>query len=153
MNKILPVLATIFLLFTIIGAAQTQSSGGNQPPVADPGGPYYGTVGVLVKFDGSASYDPDGTITDHYWQYTDGFFGWDSHGVTAEHTFGMAGTFPLSLMVTDNDGATSTIAHTEIIITPQQVIAEVPLGTIMASAAMIFALVGYFAVPRIRKKE
>lgn len=33
------------------------------------------------------------------------------------------------------------------------VVPEVPLGTIMASAAMIIALVGYFAIPKFRKKQ
>ncbi len=34
----------------------------NQAPTADPNGPYTGTVGVAVTFDGSGSTDPDGTI-------------------------------------------------------------------------------------------
>jgi len=44
---------------------------------------------------------------------------------------------------------------TDIVLTqlPHPVIPEVPLGTIMASAAMIVALVGYFAVPKFRKKQ
>src|SRR5210317_2208261 len=33
-------------------------SAGNQPPVADPNGPYTGTVGQPVQFDGSGSTDP-----------------------------------------------------------------------------------------------
>lgn len=36
---------------------------------------------------------------------------------------------------------------------PTPVIPEVPLGTIMASAAMIIALVGYFAIPKFGKKQ
>jgi len=38
-------------------------------------------------------------------------------------------------------------------ILPSPVIPEVPLGTIMASAAMIIALVGYFAIPKFRKRQ
>ena len=34
----------------------------NLPPVADANGPYSGTVGVSVSFDGTGSSDPDGTI-------------------------------------------------------------------------------------------
>lgn len=33
------------------------------------------------------------------------------------------------------------------------VIPEVPLGTVVASAAMIIALIGYFAIPKLRKKQ
>jgi len=36
---------------------------------------------------------------------------------------------------------------------PQQVIPEVPLGTIVASAAMIIALVAYLTVPKFRKRQ
>lgn len=36
---------------------------------------------------------------------------------------------------------------------PPHVIPEVPLGTIVASAAMIIALVGYFVIPKFRKKQ
>ena len=32
------------------------------PPIADPNGPYSGTVGVAVTFDGSGFHDPDITV-------------------------------------------------------------------------------------------
>jgi hypothetical protein len=35
---------------------------GNQPPVADAGGPYTGRPGEPVQFDGTGSFDPDGVI-------------------------------------------------------------------------------------------
>jgi PKD repeat protein len=56
---------------------------GNQPPVADPNGPYNGTVGIPVVFDGTGSSDPDGTIVAWDWDFGDGNVG---TGETPTHT-------------------------------------------------------------------
>jgi len=45
---------------------------GNQPPIADAGLPQTVTEGDLVTLDGSASSDPDGTITAYSWIQTGG---------------------------------------------------------------------------------
>lgn len=39
------------------------------PPVADPDGPYFGSVNVPLTLDGSASYDPNpgGSIVKYEW--------------------------------------------------------------------------------------
>jgi len=71
-----------------------------QPPVADANGPYQGTAGVAVSFDGSASADPDGTIQTYAWEFGDGNMG---SGVTPTHTYSETGNYPVSLTVTDND--------------------------------------------------
>jgi len=55
LKRILSVLATVFLLFSVIGAVQA-----GLPPVADVKGPYWAGVSDLIVFDGSGSYDPDG---------------------------------------------------------------------------------------------
>ena len=78
---------------------------GNQPPVADAGGPYSGTAGVPVVFDGSASTDLDGTIVSYSWDFGDGATG---TGVSPSHTYGAAGSYVVSLTVTDDDGAMDT---------------------------------------------
>ena len=51
----------------------------------------------------------------------------------------------------DDDGLTDTAMDTKII-TPISVIPEVPLGTIVASAAMMVTLMAY-AMPRWRRKR
>jgi hypothetical protein len=44
------------------------------PPIADPNGPYAGTVDVPVPFDGSGSFDPDpgDIIVQYIWDFGDG---------------------------------------------------------------------------------
>lgn len=59
---------------------------------------------LACSFDASGSSD-DGTITGYAWNFGDG--GGDS-GVTADHTYAAAGTYPVELTVTDDDGETGT---------------------------------------------
>ncbi|MFI7589617.1 PKD domain-containing protein [Spongisporangium articulatum] len=61
-------------------------------------------TGLSVAFDASASKDDDGTIASYAWNFGDGTTG---TGVTASHTYGAAGAFPVTLTVTDDSGATS----------------------------------------------
>jgi len=86
--------------------------GGNNPPVADANGPYSGTVGTLVSFDGSGSNDSDGSIVTYDWDFGDGNTG---TGVSPSHTYTAANTYTVSLTVTDNEGATDTATSTATI--------------------------------------
>jgi PKD repeat protein len=81
----------------------------NQPPVADAGGPYTGTAGVALTFDGSGSSDPDGTIVSYSWDFGDGNTG---TGVSPSHTYGANGNYTVSLTVTDNQSATGSTTTT-----------------------------------------
>ena len=103
----------------------------NNPPTADAGGPYSGTVGIEITFDGSGSSD-DGTITDYDWDFGDGNVG---SGVSSSHTYSTTGTFDVTLTVTDDNGEqdsqTTTITVSELSsITIDSVSPyEVPKGT------------------------
>lgn len=77
----------------------------NQQPVADANGPYTGTVGVPVTFDGSASNDPDGTIISYNWDFGDGTTVLDA-GPTPTHSYITDGVFNVTLTVTDDGGLT-----------------------------------------------
>ena len=78
----------------------------NQPPVADPNGPYIGTVGSPVQFDGTGSFDPDGgSIVAYDWDFGDGNTG---TGAPPTHTYAVAGTYAVSLTVTDDEGVSDT---------------------------------------------
>lgn len=87
----------------------------DEPPVAiietDPD-PATGVTPLDVDFDGSNSYDPDGTIVSFEWDYSynGSTFNTEGTGVTATHRYTNNGstnrTFTAALKVTDNDGYT-----------------------------------------------
>lgn len=68
------------------------------------------TVGATIGFDAGESYDPDGTIVRYDWDFTDGG-GFDATGMTAVWTFSAPGTYPVTLSVEDNQGATATLTR------------------------------------------
>jgi N-acetylmuramoyl-L-alanine amidase/PKD repeat protein len=82
---------------------------GNAAPTASPGGPYTGTAGREITFDGSASSDSDGTIAEYIWDFGDGTSG---AGAKPVHTYSKAGTYTLTLKVKDNSGSLSDAATT-----------------------------------------
>ena len=77
-----------------------------QPPIADAGGPYTAEVGAAVQFDGSASTDPDGTITAYSWDFGDGSA--TANGVGPVHIYTASGSYTVMLTVTDDQGMTGT---------------------------------------------
>lgn len=87
----------------------------NAAPIADTGGPYSGEAGTtLIRFDGSASSDPDGDALTFAWNFGDG-----STAIEAmpTHTYVTAGDFQVTLVV--NDGRMdSDSAVTAASITP-----------------------------------
>lgn len=62
-----------------------------------------------VEFDGRRSSDEDGRIVSYSWQFGDGG---SASGAKVKHRFDRAGTYTVTLTVTDNDGATGTAVHT-----------------------------------------
>lgn len=77
----------------------------NQLPTADAGGPYSGTQGTAVDFDGSGSSDTDGTLVDYSWDFGDGT---TDVGATVSHTYQSTGTYTVTLTVTDDAGDSDT---------------------------------------------
>ncbi len=76
----------------------------NQPPVAiADASPTSGEAPLTVQFDGSASYDPDGTIASFEWDF-DGDGTPDATTQTASYEFTAEGTYLVVLTVTDNLG-------------------------------------------------
>jgi len=83
----------------------------NQAPVAVAGAGYTAMVGVAMTLDGSLSHDADGRIVKYEW-------GFDQSGSTVWRysstspfqatTFTSAGSFKVTLRVTDDNGATAT---------------------------------------------
>ena len=78
----------------------------NQPPTAafTPTCTYLG-----CSFDGTASADSDGTVASYAWNFGDNTA--PGTGSTASHTYASAGTYTVTLTVTDNKGATGSVSH------------------------------------------
>jgi YD repeat-containing protein len=85
----------------------------NQAPVANAGGPYTGTTGTAVQFNGGSSSDADGIISSYQWNFGDGTSA--GSGVSPTHTYSTAGTKTVTLTVTDNNGATNSATTTATI--------------------------------------
>jgi PKD repeat protein len=79
----------------------------NQAPVARMAAPT--CVSLVCGFDGSTSSDPDGSITSYAWTFGDGG---TATGAKPSHTYAAGGTFTVTLVVTDNQGATGTTSTT-----------------------------------------
>lgn len=88
------------LLLGVVGVAQAIMP--NNPPFADPNGPYTGTVGVPVTFDGTGSYDPDGDPITYEWDFGDGSP--PVTGPTASHTYSVAAYYSVRFTVEDDKG-------------------------------------------------
>ncbi len=77
----------------------------NIPPVAEAGPDITAYVHEEVTFNASASYDPDGQILFYLWNFGDGSTG---TGVLTDHTYTEAGIYNVTLIITDNEGASAT---------------------------------------------
>lgn len=106
-HKVFAYFITIMLLTTSYITIVKTSSGLNIEsipniyPVADANGPYYGIVNQPITFDGSNSYDSDGSIILYEW-----FCGYNNfeYGMITQHTYTQPGNYKLILMIEDNDG-------------------------------------------------
>jgi heat shock protein HslJ len=78
------------------------------PPVGVITAPTQGTVDQPVKFDASSS-SSGGTITGYAWDFGDGTKG---NGKTVEHKYTKAGTYTVTLTITDSNGKTDSTTQT-----------------------------------------
>src|SRR5438445_546221 len=79
----------------------------NHPPTAVPGGPYSGSEGAAVAFNGGGSSDPDGDALNYAWAFGDGTTG---TGASPSHAYAGNGAYSVTLTVTDAKGAASAPA-------------------------------------------
>jgi len=70
-------------------------------------------MGQIIHFNGSASYDPDGSIVSFFWDFGDGT---NATSMIVEHAYEVNGTFVVMLTVTDDDDATSSTLSTKTIL-------------------------------------
>ncbi len=92
------------------GSSSTAVTLQDRPPVASftPSQSLVPT-GTAITFNGTASYDPDGTVTGYSWTFGDGFTG---SGSIVAHSFSTAGIYTVTLTVTDNGGLTNSTSST-----------------------------------------
>lgn len=93
----------------------------NQPPTASF---TYSCAELACSFDGTGSIDSDGTVVTYAWT-----FGADGSGAGAQpaHAFSAAGTYGVTLEVTDDSGATGSV-------TQQVTVSAAPSGTVSVGA-------------------
>jgi len=109
---------------------------GTLPPVAVVAAlPVSGDVPLNVAFDGSASYDSDGTVASYAWNFGDGNVG---TGAICGHTYNQAGTFTATLTVTDNAGAQGA-ATVKITVTDPNVV-NAPSGLAASVSGKVVTL-------------
>jgi MYXO-CTERM domain-containing protein len=75
---------------------------GNTAPYAEAGLPQSVLVGQAVTLDGSASMDSDGTIVSYAWDLGNGQ---TASGAVVQHTYTAPGSYVVTLVVVDDDGA------------------------------------------------
>ncbi len=87
----------------------------NTAPSADLGGPYTGSEGAAVGFDGSGSDDPDSDPLTYAWDFGDGSTG---TGPTPTHAYADDGEYTVTLVVNDgtvdSDPATTTVGISNV---------------------------------------
>lgn len=88
----------------------------NKPPIAAMEfAPTFGEAPLTVHFSGATSTDPDGQIVSYVWNFGDGAQG---NGMFTEHEYTKKGSFVVTLTVTDDKGASSSVKGTVFVIEP-----------------------------------
>lgn len=96
-------------MWTMLLRPATAAGPINQPPVARF---TWDCVDLTCTFDGSTSTDFEDSISAYDWVFDDGTAG---DQMTQDHTYAAAGTYVVSLTVTDNVGATNTVQHSVVV--------------------------------------
>lgn len=88
------------------GSASTAVTLQDRPPIASfTSTPSSTPTGTAITFDGTASYDLDGTVASYSWAFGDGATG---TGPVVTHSYSPAKTYTVTLTVTDNGGVTGS---------------------------------------------
>ena len=86
-------------------------------------------TGEIITFNASDSYDPDGSITNYFWDFGDGT---NATGMATEHSYADDGNYTVTLTVTDDDGATHNATATKTVLNRS------PVASFTESAEIIY---------------
>ncbi len=75
---------------------------------------------LTCSLDGSGSYDPDGTVSTWAWDFGDGNSQAASGSPTTSYQYAVPGTYNVTLTVTDNNNATTSVTHAVTVSGPVQ---------------------------------
>jgi PKD repeat protein len=103
----------------------------NRPPVADfidSGETVY--TDEIVRFNASASYDPDGIIVGFFWDFGDCTL---ATGATVDHCFEHNGTYTVTLTVIDDDGISASKNTTKSVINRP----DIQISNVASSKAVV----------------
>lgn len=89
--------------------------------------------GLSAAVDGSTSSDPDGSIASYEWQYGDG--GTATGVAPAQHAYTTAGSYNVTLTVTDNAGGTNAITHPVTVTAPPTAVIKLAEDTFTRNVA------------------
>ncbi|ROQ38588.1 beta-propeller uncharacterized protein DUF5122 [Frondihabitans sp. PhB188] len=96
--------------------AAAKTGAGGTPANVSPTASFTSTSSALTtSVNGTGSSDPDGSIASFAWTFGDGG---TATGSTASHTYTAAGTYTVTLKVTDNQGATGTTSKSIAVTAP-----------------------------------
>ncbi len=94
-------------------------------PISDAGLDQEACLNIDVQFDGSGSYDPDGSIVSYNWDFGDGTYG---TGIAPAHDYASTGNFTVILTVIDNDGLVASDECQITVFEPVQPPEDPPIG-------------------------
>ncbi len=108
--------------------------------------------GRTVLFSAESSYDPDGDLVTYRWDFGDGNVG---NGVFVTHRYGVRGDYLVTLVVTDDKGATSS-GTTSVGVSSPSVedtsnMALIRVGLVLGIFVVLVLIVLLVVLPRRRK--
>jgi len=119
------------------GSSSTAVTLQDRPPVASfTSTPTSAPTGTGITFDGTASYDLDGTVVSYSWAFGDGATG---TGAVVTHSYALAKTYSVILTVTDNGGVTGSTSS-QVTITDRPPVVSFTLSPSTANTGQSISL-------------